>query len=165
MAYAQLQQELEESKSEIQRLKERMSLGTPTVHKDLSLILLIPKWSGSDSTNSLVEFISTLEASARIGKWEPENTVEIITLKLEASKVADPASSRFNLGPKLQRERIAGHKFEPTLKVRSEAASQYYKCQGIGHFAKECPARQRRRGRTRKSPGKGNPSERSRSQS
>ena len=165
MAYAQLQQELEESKSEIQRLKERMSLGTPTVHKDLSLILLIPKWSGSDSTNSLEEFISTLEASARIGKWEPENTVEIITLKLEASKVADPASSRFNLGPKLQRERIAGHKFEPTLRVRSEAASQYYKCQGIGHFAKECPAQQRRRGRTRNSPGKGNPNERSRSRS
>jgi len=47
MAHAQLQQELEESKAEIQRLRERMSLGTPTVHKDLSLISLIPKWSGS----------------------------------------------------------------------------------------------------------------------
>ena len=47
MAYEQLQQELEESKLEIQSLRERMSLGTPTVHKDLSLISLIPKWSGS----------------------------------------------------------------------------------------------------------------------
>ena len=84
MAYAQLQQELEESKSEIQRLRERMSLGTPTVHNDLSLISLIPKWSGSDSTNSLEEFISTLEASARIGRWEPKDTVEI-ALKLEGS--------------------------------------------------------------------------------
>jgi len=80
MAYAQLQQELEESKSEIQRLRERMSLGTPTVHKDLSLSL-IPKWSGSDSTNSL-EFISILEASARIGRWEPKDTIEKATLKL-----------------------------------------------------------------------------------
>jgi len=53
MAYAQLQQEIEESKSEIQRLRELMSLGTPTVHKDLSLILLIPRWSGSDATNSV----------------------------------------------------------------------------------------------------------------
>jgi hypothetical protein len=47
MAHAQLEQELEESKAEIQRLRERMSLGTATVHKDLSLISLIPKWSGS----------------------------------------------------------------------------------------------------------------------
>ena len=67
MAYAQLQQELEVSKPKIQRLRERMSLGAQTVHKDLSLILLMPMWSGSDSTNSLEEFISTLEASARIG--------------------------------------------------------------------------------------------------
>ena len=82
MAYAQ-QQELEESKSEIQRLRERMSLGTPTVHKDLSLISLIPRWSGSDSTNYLEEFISTLEASARIGRWEPKDMVEIAAFKLE----------------------------------------------------------------------------------
>ena len=83
MAYAQLQQEREEPKSEIQRIRERMSLGAPTVHKDLSLISLIPRWSGSDSTNSLEEFISTLEASARIGRWEPKDTVEIAALKLD----------------------------------------------------------------------------------
>jgi len=85
MAYAQLQQELEESKSEIQRLRDRMSLGTPTVHKDLSLISLIPRWSGSDSTNSLQEFISTLEASARIGRWERKDTVEVAAVKSEGS--------------------------------------------------------------------------------
>jgi len=62
-----------------------MSLGTPTVHKGLSLFALIPRWSGSDSTNSLEEFISTLEASARIGRWEPKDTVEIAALKLEGS--------------------------------------------------------------------------------
>jgi hypothetical protein len=41
-----LKAELIEAKSEIQRLKERMSLGVPTVHKDLSLVALVPKWSG-----------------------------------------------------------------------------------------------------------------------
>ena len=85
MAYAQLQQELEESKSEIQRLRERMSLGTLAVRKDLSLISLIPRWSGSDSTNSLEELISTLEASTQIGRWEPRDRVEIASLKLEGS--------------------------------------------------------------------------------
>ena len=162
MAYAQLQTEVEESKLEVQILRGRMSLGTPTVHRDLSVIALIPKWAGSEPTKHLEKFRLTLEASARIGRWEPENTVDIITLKLEASKVADPASSRFNMGPKFQRERITGHKFDPTLTVRPKVASEYYKCQGIGHFAKGCPARQRRRGRTRNSPGKGNPSERAR---
>jgi hypothetical protein len=66
MAHAQLQRELYESKLEIQRL--RMSLGAPTVHKDLSLLSLIPKWSGAESSNSLEEFISTLEAFAWIGR-------------------------------------------------------------------------------------------------
>jgi len=47
MAYAQLQKEVEESKSEFQRLRERMSLAAPTIHKELSLIALIPKWPGS----------------------------------------------------------------------------------------------------------------------
>jgi hypothetical protein len=85
MAYTQIQQELEESKLEIQRHRERMSLGPPTVHKDLSLISLIPKWSGSESANSLEEFISTLETSARIGRWEQTDTVDIAALRLEGS--------------------------------------------------------------------------------
>jgi hypothetical protein len=85
MTYAQIQQELQESKLEIQRLRERMSLAPPTVHKDLSLISLIPKCSGSESGNSLEEFISTLETSARIGRWEQTDTVEIAALRLEGS--------------------------------------------------------------------------------
>ena len=163
MAYAQLQKEVEESKLEIQRLRQRMSLGAPTIHKELSLIALIPKWPGSEPTNLLEKFILTLESSARIGRREPKNTVEIIALKLEASKVADPASSRFNLCPKFHGKKISWQKFETTLRDRSKADLRCYRCQGIGHFAKECPARRRRRGRTRNSPGKGNPSERARS--
>ena len=53
MAYAQLQKEVEESKLEIQRLRERMSLGTPTVHKDLSVIALILKRSGLEPAKHL----------------------------------------------------------------------------------------------------------------
>jgi len=84
MADARLQ-ELDESKLEIQRLRERMSLGALTVHKDLSLISLVPRWSGSESTNSLEEFISTLKTSARIGRWEEKGTMEIAALKLDGS--------------------------------------------------------------------------------
>jgi hypothetical protein len=49
------------------------------------VILLIPKWSGSESSNSLEEFISTLEASARIGRWDAKDTLEVAALKLEGS--------------------------------------------------------------------------------
>ena len=65
------------SKLEIQGLRDRMSLGAPTVHKDLSLISLVPRWLGSESTNSLKEFILTLEASAQIGRWETKDTLQI----------------------------------------------------------------------------------------
>jgi len=68
MAYAQLQKEVEESKLEIQILRERMSLGAPTIHKEHSLIALIPKWPGSEPTNRLEKFILTFEAFARIGR-------------------------------------------------------------------------------------------------
>jgi len=154
-----------------------MSLVAPTVLKDLSLISLIPRWPGSEPTNALEKFILTLEASARIGRREPEDTLKNIEstakigrlhpsdcFKLEASKVAVSASSRFNLCPTFHGKKIAWQKFETTLRDRSKTALRCYRCQGMGHFAKECPARQRRRGRTQNSPGKGNPSERSRSQ-
>ena len=58
---------------------------TPTVHKDLSLIALVPKWSGWESTVTLEEFFSSIEASARTGRWEEKDQVEIATLKLADS--------------------------------------------------------------------------------
>jgi len=47
-----------------------MSLGTPRVHEDLSLINLVPSWTGSETAVTLEEFLSTIESSARIGRWE-----------------------------------------------------------------------------------------------
>ena len=53
MAEARLLEELNKSKIEVARLKERLSVGTPTVYRDLSLISLVPKWSGSEGEVSL----------------------------------------------------------------------------------------------------------------
>jgi len=70
MADAWLQAELLEAKKDIQRLKENASPATTlTVHKDLSLISVIPKWSGSDATVTLEEFLESIEVSGRIGRW------------------------------------------------------------------------------------------------
>jgi len=62
-----------------------MPVGTPTVHKHLSLITLVPKWTGTDAAITLGEFISRIEISARIGKWEEADKVEIALLKLAGS--------------------------------------------------------------------------------
>jgi hypothetical protein len=85
MSEARLFAELNDTKLELQRLRESMLTGTPTLHKDLSLILLVQKWSGSVSTATLEEFFSSIEAAARIGRWEAKDQIEIAILKIADS--------------------------------------------------------------------------------
>jgi hypothetical protein len=77
---SRLQNELTETKAELKRLRESLALGPPTLHKDLSLVPLIPKWSGSDSTVNLEEFLSSVEAAARICMWQNEDKREIAVI-------------------------------------------------------------------------------------
>lgn len=66
------------SEKKIERLKERASTSTtPIVHKDLSLISAIPKWSGSDDTVTLEEFLESIESSGRIGRWTEYDQREV----------------------------------------------------------------------------------------
>jgi hypothetical protein len=85
MTDARLQAELADSKAEIQRLRECTSMGTPAVHKDLSLISLIPKWSGLESGVPLEEFLKNIDGSAQIGRWSEADKLRIAALKLTES--------------------------------------------------------------------------------
>jgi len=86
MADARLQAQLLEAKKEIQRLKEIVSPATtPTIHKDLLLISVIPKWSGSDAIVTLEEFLESIESSGRIGRWTENDQREVAVLKLTGS--------------------------------------------------------------------------------
>ena len=77
-----------EAKKEIERLTEPASTSTtPTVHKDLSLISVIPKWSGSDDTATLEEFLESTEASARIGRWTENDQREVAVLNFLATQL------------------------------------------------------------------------------
>jgi hypothetical protein len=67
MAEAHIQVELVETKAELQWLRRRISTGTPIVHKDLSLISLVPRWSCSETAVPLEGFFSSFEGSARVG--------------------------------------------------------------------------------------------------
>ena len=77
MSQEKLLSDLQESRAEIQRLRDRLFIGTPTIHKDLSLISLIPKRSGSESAVPLDEFISSIERN-----WQDSDRVRIGALKL-----------------------------------------------------------------------------------
>ena len=49
-----------------------------------------------------------------------------------------------------------------TRNAQTEAAIRYYECEGLGHFARECPTRRRRNPNPSNASGKRNPNERSR---
>jgi len=144
-----LKLELNEMQIEIQRLTDRLATAPPTVHKDFSLVSLIPKWSGTESAVSLEEFSYSIEGSARIGHWLETDCLQVAVLGL-----VDNVRTFYNL------ENVLWQNFETTFSKRSKTALQCYECQGIRHFAKECPERQRRRGKTKNSSGKENTNER-----
>ena len=85
MSEARILSELTETKNELQRLKERMSIGTPTVHKDFSLISLVPKWSRLDSGVTLQDFFASTETSAKLGRWLENDQREIAVMRLAGS--------------------------------------------------------------------------------
>ena len=85
MAEARLLAELAKANAEVQRLKDRIPVGTAIVHKDLSLITLVPKWTGTDTAVTLEELISSIESSAHIGRWEESDKVEVTLVKLAGS--------------------------------------------------------------------------------
>jgi len=79
---ARLKLELSEAQLKIQRLRERLSTTPSTPHKDLSLVSLVPKWSGAESAISLEEFLSSIENSAKIGHWAEADCLQVAVLKL-----------------------------------------------------------------------------------
>jgi hypothetical protein len=50
--------------------------------KDLSLISVIPKWAGNDSTVPLAEFFELIEGTANIGNWDEADKMQVCVLRL-----------------------------------------------------------------------------------
>jgi hypothetical protein len=91
MLHSSLQAQLAKSKAELARLKDRLSTVTPTVHKDLSLISLVPRWSDAESAIPLEEFLENIESAAKLGRWQC-----LYCLRIKAVKLADLARSFYN---------------------------------------------------------------------
>jgi len=147
MQDASLQAQLLESKAEITRLRERLSIGTPTVHKDLSLISLVPKWSGSETSVPLEEFFENIESAAKIGRWHSADCMQIAALKR-----TDSVRTFYNTCLELHAEDATWDKFKKAFRerFRDVHTDQYHfvrlqtarqaKHEGPQEFADRCRA-------------------------
>ena len=107
MKKSSLQAQLAESKAEIARLKECLSTGTPTIHKDLSLNSLVPTWSGSESAITLAEFMEKIDSAAKLGRWHSSDC-----LRIPERTLADPAMSFYNTCLEIHAEDATWEKFK-----------------------------------------------------
>jgi len=113
MADARLQAELAEAKAEVLRLRESISVATPAVHKVLSLVSLVSKWSSAESSVSLEEFFGSVESASRIGNWTDRDNFEIAVLKLTDS------AKRFYQGcPELHKPDATWQNYKDTFRQR-----------------------------------------------
>jgi hypothetical protein len=136
MAEPRLQDEILGTKAENQPLRESissMSVGWPIVHKDLSLVTLVPKWSGSDASVTLEELLSSIESAAKIGHWSDQDKREIAVLELTNS-----AQLFYQGCTELHAEGTTWQSFEDAFRRRYENVhkDQY-------HFTKLQTARQK----------------------
>jgi hypothetical protein len=87
MAEEQLKEQIASLQAELTNLRVQMRSGPPTAPKDLSLMALIPKWTGTAESIPVSEFFEATEGSARVGRWTDTGKIEIAVLKLtEAAK-------------------------------------------------------------------------------
>ena len=137
MVDARLQSEFAQTKEELLRLKENIPVATPAVHKDLSLVSLVPKWSGSESSVSLEKFFASIESASRIGKWNDRDNFEIPVLKL-----TDSAKRLYHVCPELHNPEATWQNFKDTFRQRHKDVRTDQKSL---HDAVYSQARQKRR--------------------
>ena len=80
------------------------------------------------------------------------------------SRPADSHTSSIKRSQQHEHSRIAGRppNSRITRNAQTEAALRCYECEGLGHYARECPTRQKRESHRPSSPGRRNQSARSR---
>ena len=81
MGEAKLRADLEEFKAEIVSWKQLVSADVPRVHKELSLISQVPKWSRAENSVPLDEFLSCIKRAPTIGRWDEEDCLQVAILR------------------------------------------------------------------------------------
>jgi len=88
-----------------------MSKEMHAMHKELSLISLVPKWSSAENANPIEEFLASIDKAALIGRWLDTDCFKIAFLRL-----ADPAEALYNAWTELHMKTRYGRISRTTLK-------------------------------------------------
>ena len=101
--------------------------------KDLSLVTLVPKWSGTETASPLVEFFEAIEGTARIGNWSEADQIQICALRL-----TETARAFYSATPELRDPSITWQDFKASFfrRFRDVRTDQF-------HFTQLQQARQR----------------------
>jgi hypothetical protein len=65
--------------------------------KDLSLVTLVPKWSGTETSIHIQEIFEIIEASAAMSDWAEADKIRVCALKL-----TEAAREFYSANPKLR---------------------------------------------------------------
>jgi len=102
-----LQKLVEDLQAEINNLQAQVNASRPTTPKDLSLISLIPKWSGTENSVRVKEFFEPVESVAALGNWSETDKKQITVLKL-----TEVAKAFYSSNPELHDTSISWENFK-----------------------------------------------------
>jgi len=118
-----LEKLVENLQAEISNLRSQVSSSRPTAPKDLSLISLIPMWSGTEKLVGVKEIFESLESSAKIGNWSQFDKIQITVLKL-----TEIAKAFYSSNPELNSADISWENFKAKFlhRFRDVRGDQYH---------------------------------------
>jgi len=77
-------QQIARLQAEVQNLRAQQQM-RPSVTKDMSLVSLVPQWTGTDKGAPLNQFFKATEIAALIGYWSEADMVQLAILRLSNS--------------------------------------------------------------------------------
>ena len=117
------------------------------MHKELSLISIVPEWPSVENATPLEEFLASIDRAATLGKWQDADCFNIALLRL-----ADPTRAFYNACPELHTKDASWQGFKNAMRerFRDVHSDQYHftklqtekqaKNKGVQEFADRCKA-------------------------
>jgi hypothetical protein len=106
----QIARQFDDLRRQIETLESRLQA---TTAKDLSLVSLVPTWSGSPKAGPLQAFLTSVETTVEVGSWTDPDKVRIASLKL-----TETARAFYDVTPELHDRALKRSEFKSLLQQR-----------------------------------------------